>query len=94
MLATRTTYTIFQTIKKKYQDAGYTMPTIIFWNVNSHESNVPVKYNEKGVGLVSGASANLFNLVAEGDIDPIKMMNNAINKERYESFADKLILHV
>lgn len=93
-VATRANDTLFQTIKKKYQDAGYTMPTIIFWNVNSHGSNVPVKYNEKGVGLVSGASANLFNLVAEGDIDPIKMMNNAINKERYESFADKLILHV
>ena len=43
--------TLFQTIKKKYQDTRYIMSTIIFWNVNSRGSNVPVKYNLITFGL-------------------------------------------
>ena len=81
-------HTNLEEIKRKYAESGYDFPNVIFWNVNSRHDNIPCKFNEKGVGLVSGASANIFNLVVEGELDPIKLMNNSINKERYESMTN------
>lgn len=81
-------HTNLEEIKRKYAESGYDFPNVIFWNVNSRQDNIPCKFNEKGVGLVSGASANIFNLVVEGELDPIRLMNNSINKERYESMTN------
>ena len=42
-------------IERKYEAAGYELPKIVFWNLNAHD-NVPVKYDTRGVALVSGFS--------------------------------------
>lgn len=82
--------TNFEDIKDKYKNAGYEMPTIVFWNVNSRQNNVPVRYNENKVALVSGASPNIFNMMINGDINPMKMMIQTISNERY-SYLTNLI---
>ena len=45
--------TLFESIKEKWSYYGYTMPNIVFWNVNSRTNTIPVTANECGVTLVS-----------------------------------------
>lgn len=68
------TPTVYETVKELYKASGYELPSIIFWNVNSHQNNVPVVRDEIGTALVSGCSPSLFKTVVTKDIDPTKMM--------------------
>lgn len=73
-------------IKRKYEDAGYDMPQIIFWNLNAAD-NVPVKMNEKGVALVSGFSSAIVKAVLSVGMDeftPEGIMRKTIMSERYD----------
>ena len=58
----------FEHYKKKFEEAGYELPEIVFWNVAARSTHLPVTQNEKGVKLVSGASANIFENVISGDL--------------------------
>ncbi|KAJ3048134.1 hypothetical protein HK097_010852 [Rhizophlyctis rosea] len=55
-----------QIIKKKFEDAGYTLPRLVYWNLNSPKT-VPVTAGEKNVCLVSGFSRQLFQFFAFGE---------------------------
>jgi len=70
-------------IKRKYEESGYNIPNVIFWNINAKD-NYPVKFNEKGVGLVSGFSHNIVkNIIKCKDINPWNIMLETIMNERY-----------
>ncbi|CAB4162986.1 vWFA domain containing protein [uncultured Caudovirales phage] len=74
-----------QMIRRKYDDAGYNMPAIVFWNLNAKD-NVPVKHNEQGVALVSGFSPSIVKSVLSTDMDqftPDGIMMKTIMNERY-----------
>lgn len=62
-----------ETLKKKFAEAGYTMPKLVWWNVNASESNPD--YAQEGVVFVSGASAtvfrNLINTLNNKTINPL-----------------------
>lgn len=58
----------FEFYKKAFEEAGYELPEIVFWNVEARDTHLPVTQNEKGVKLVSGASANIFASVVSGDL--------------------------
>jgi hypothetical protein len=73
-------------IRRKYTDAGYEMPKVVFWNLNAHE-NVPVKENENGVALVSGFSPSIVKSVLAADLSgftPEAIMRKTIMVERYD----------
>jgi hypothetical protein len=72
-------------IERKFTDAGYEVPKIVFWNLNAHE-NVPVKYDTRGVALVSGFSPAIMVSVLGGDTDnftPEAIMLKALMVDRY-----------
>lgn len=72
--------TTFDEIKRMYEEAGYKAPQIIFWNVDSRHKNVPVRFNENGVALISGYSPNILkSLLGETDINPEKVMLKALS---------------
>ena len=75
--------TIFNTMKKNYMEQGYKLPQIVFWNVNSLSDNIPVSVSDTGVAIVSGATPAIFDMVAGGELSPLKVMNDIINGERY-----------
>lgn len=83
--------TNYQAIKEKYTDAGYDMPNIVFWNVNSRQNNVPVKMHESGVILVSGASPSTFKIAISDDCSPEKFMMGVLESERYK-YVEKLFV--
>ena len=74
-----------QMIARKFEAAGYTLPKIVFWNLNAHD-NVPVKYDTRGVAMVSGFSPAIMKAVLSGDTDqftPEAIMLKAVMSDRY-----------
>lgn len=76
--------TLFETIRKRYAAYGYDMPKLVFWNVNSRTNAIPVKENKLGVGLVSGFSVNVCNMVLSGEVDPYLCLKKTLESERYK----------
>ena len=82
--------TNFETIKKMYQDSGYEMPQLVFWNVASRGRNVPVRKNEKGVILISGLSPSILKFISDGEINPERFMMNVLLSERYHPVIEAI----
>ena len=77
--------TLFQLIQNEYKRAGYKLPKIVFWNVDSRgNKTIPVQENELGMALVSGFSANIFKMVLGEELDPYKQLLSILNGKRYE----------
>lgn len=74
-----------QMIERKYAEAGYAMPKIVYWNIQSRgDNNKPVQFDKNGTALVSGFSpALLTNLLAGKEMTPLAMMMSVIGSERY-----------
>lgn len=81
---------LFTAIAKKYRNAGYKMPRLIFWNVASRTMTIPVRENESGVALVSGFSVNIAKMVMSGKLDPYECLLETLNTERYQPVEDAL----
>lgn len=81
--------TNFEVIKQKYTEAGYEMPILVFWNVDSRQDNVPVDQNEQGVVLISGSSPTVFKMVME-KATPHDFMLSVLNSERYAKIDEAL----
>lgn len=76
----------YQMIKRKYEAAGYVMPAIVFWNINSAD-NVPVRHDASGVALVSGFSPAILKSILKADVGsftPEGIMMSAIMDPRYD----------
>ena len=74
---------LFEIIAQRYADAGYQLPRLVFWNVNSRTGTIPVKENELGVALVSGFSVNIVKMVMSNKLDPYECLLETLNSERY-----------
>ena len=76
-------------VEFKYAEAGYDMPKLVYWNIQSRsDNNKPVQFDSDGTALVSGFSpALLTNLLAGKDMTPYSMMMSVIDSERYSSVS-------
>ena len=77
----------FKNAAERYAECGYRLPQIVFWNVASRNRQQPVKQNDRGVALISGATPRLFSMVASGDLSPLQFMLEIIESERYAKIA-------
>jgi hypothetical protein len=60
-----------------------TLPLIVFWNVSSQGSDVPVECNTHGVALVSGFNPDIFKQILDIDINsfnPLNFVLSTLNK--------------
>lgn len=73
-------------IEEKYKKAGYTRPTIVFWNLNGSTSDYPVP--DKSVpdcALVSGFNDSFMYTILEGKIpSPLDVVLSVLDGERYQ----------
>ena len=77
--------TNLEVIKRKYKEAGYPIPNIVFWQVNAHSGkNLPAGKSEEGVALVSGFSPVIFKMAIENKT-PEQIMLDTINSKRYSN---------
>lgn len=75
-------------VSRIYEEHGYKIPNVVFWNVNSRNDVFLADKNRKGVQLVSGQSASTFkNLIGCVDKTPVEMMYTVLNSERYAPIA-------
>jgi hypothetical protein len=83
------TATAQEMIRTMYKNAGYEMPKLVYWNIQSRNgNNNPVKFDESGTALVSGFSpALLTNLLGGKDMTPYAMMMNVISGKRYDAIT-------
>lgn len=78
--------TAYQMIQRKYEEAGYQAPAIVFWNLNAFD-NVPVKAHASGAALVSGFSPAIMKAILSADMSeftPYSIMLKTIMNERYD----------
>jgi hypothetical protein len=74
-----------QMIERKYKAAGYTVPQIVFWNLNASD-NVPVAADKSGAALVSGFSPAIMKALLAADMSeftPEGIMRKTVMVDRY-----------
>jgi hypothetical protein len=80
--------TNFEQIQKLYRKAGYEMPQLVFWNVNSY-GDVPIKAHDTGTCLVSGCSPSILkSVLTDSVLTPVDTMNDTVYAERYDAVGE------
>ena len=72
-------------IERKFAAAGYSVPQVVFWNLNSSD-NVPVKADKSGAALVSGFSPSIMKALLAADLSeftPEGIMLKTVMSDRY-----------
>jgi hypothetical protein len=75
-----------QMIARKYEEAGYDLPKVVFWNLNAAYGNAPVKFDTSGTAMVSGFSPAIVKPLLSGDLEiftPESVMLKTIMDDRY-----------
>ena len=77
--------TNFEVMRRKYENTGYRLPRVVWWNVSSRDDNFPIRADETGTALVSGCSPSILkSLLSAKDFDPMSIVFETINSPRYE----------
>ena len=77
-------WTFYDKMEHKFEKHGYTIPNIVFWNVNSRHNVFHADATRKGVQLVSGQSITTFKQVINSiGMTPLEMMYSVIDSDRY-----------
>ena len=79
--------TNFAHAKAVFEQHGYSLPQVVFWNVQSRNRQQPVKKNEQGVALVSGCTPQIFAMLKNDRLDPYGFMIDVLSSERYSVIA-------
>lgn len=75
---------LFETIAREYEEAGYKMPFLVFWNVDSRNDQQPMTMDKRGFQLVSGCSPSIFtSLLSNKAVSAYDLMLEVLNSERY-----------
>jgi hypothetical protein len=74
----------FTMMKDNFSMAGYKLPQIVFWQVNARAGGIPVTAGTHGTALVSGFSPSIMKSLLKGDLEPVKVMLDTVNVERYD----------
>lgn len=77
-------WSFYEKMAHKFEKNGYSIPSIVFWNVNSRHDIFHADSSRVGVQLVSGQSVSTFkNLMQCVEMTPIEAMLKTLNSERY-----------
>jgi hypothetical protein len=87
-IATKWDATAQEMIEQKYAAAGYKVPAIVYWNIQSRGNRIPVAFDEAGTALISGFSPSILKTVAKGQVsNPQVIMDDAILSSRYDQIS-------
>lgn len=76
---------LFQTFAIQYQEEGYQLPRLVFWNICSRTGTIPIKENPLGVALVSGFGPSIVKMVLSNATDPMDALLEQLQAERYDA---------
>ena len=82
---------LFTQIAKKYEEARYKMPRLIFWNVCGRTDTIPMVDNEEGLCLLTGFSQNAMKVAADKKKkDPYEALIAALDSPRYHRIEEAI----
>lgn len=81
---------LFKVIEESYNNYGYKLPKLVFWNVCSRTGTIPLKENDLGVALVSGFSTNIAEMIMNDKLDPLEILLDKLNTKRYDKISENL----
>ena len=77
--------TFTEEMRKRFAEAGYEMPKLVYWNVDSRKDTFLASKNDPNAILVSGQSASTFkNLIKGIDLSAFEIMVQTLNDPRYD----------
>jgi hypothetical protein len=77
--------TNYESIIIKFEEAGYKIPHIVFWNVNGSSKDFQVASDAPNVSMISGFSTDILKCVLEArNPTPYDTMMAALNDARYD----------
>ena len=76
---TKSSKSTFENFKREFEELGYQMPEMVFWNVRARSVQFPT-LNDRGVKLVGGASSKII-------LDIIKNQNTSAYEFMLECLA-------
>lgn len=77
--------TNFEVMKKKFANAGYELPKVVWWNVAARNEQFPIRADDTGTALVSGCSPSILkSLLSAKNFNPMDIVYEVTNNPRYE----------
>lgn len=73
--------TLMESIAEEWEEAGYHMPHLVFWNVNARNDRIPME-DKDGITFVSGASPITYQMIMTGKTAQ-DLMWDKLSSERY-----------
>ena len=73
--------TLLEGIAKKWASYGYTMPHLVFWNVDARQNNIPM-IGDGPISYVSGFSPSIFETLMSGKTG-YDLMIEKLDSDRY-----------
>lgn len=70
---------LFDMLSERFKEHGYTIPRLIFWNVNSRTGTIPMTHNSNGLVLVSGFSKTIVEMILTEELDPYKALTKILD---------------
>ncbi len=78
----------YDQMKAKFEHFGYTIPNIVFWNVDSRQNTYHASFDKKGVQLASGQATIVFESLVKGiNLTPYEYMLSVLDVPRYEKIT-------
>lgn len=75
-------------MKRKFEQNGYELPNMVYWNVDSRQNIFHADKNEQGVQLASGQSPSVFqSIVGNMNLTPYDAMIKVLNDEIYSAIT-------
>lgn len=79
------TTTLIEDIAKNWARCGYTLPEVVFWNLDARQNNIPA-INGGTFSYVSGFNPVMIEQILSG-VSGIDLMLAKLNSERYEKIV-------
>ena len=84
--------TLFATIRRDWETAGYQMPTLVFWNLNGKRTLFPEIDSKSGVIYLSGFSTRELGLVMSGEYERIEELKTGEAKQINRTMKKRVVL--
>ncbi|KAG1474473.1 hypothetical protein G6F56_000341 [Rhizopus delemar] len=87
--------TTYEFIRRKYEEAGYKVPEIVWWNLSGENTckaddiNAPVTKDQEGTIMLSGFSSSMLKTFLDGDAENVVDKEEKKEKEKEKEDKDK-----
>ena len=77
--------TVMGNMRRIFGNAGYNVPTLVFWNLNGTTNGCPINSNEENTVMLSGFNQNMMNMFLNNpsNVNPEGILKDVLYSSRY-----------